>query len=272
MCHMERILYPVGHGAFFVEKILDYVVVYDCGSRSMNKTITPKILVNQINNALQSDEKIDALFISHFDSDHVNGIDVLAKHMNKYTKVYIPFYYSKFKILYDMGTRLAITMVENVLNQTGIRPILIKYRPLQEYLGYRGEDVDDRNIDNDNTGEPHEDGVGNLIIESGTRIPLPHIGGKKPKIPYSVWEYVPFMIHDEQEIFNAFQKEASNQGINLKNLSDLLPEQIDKLRAIYHNKGICKYPINDNSLILLSHATHCFPRHWFYIDLLKFRK
>jgi hypothetical protein len=171
--------------------------------------------------------QIDALFISHFDSDHVNGIDVLAKHMNKYTKVYIPFYYSKFKILYDRGTRLAITMVENVLNQTGIRPILIKYRPLQEYLGYRGEDVDDRNIDNDNTGEPHEDGVGNLIIESGTRIPLSHIGGKKPKIPYSVWEYVPFMIHDEQEIFNAFQKEASNQGINLKNLSDLLPEQID---------------------------------------------
>jgi hypothetical protein len=56
---MERILYPVGHGAFFVEKILDYVVVYDCGSRSMNKTIAPKILVNQINNALQSDEKID---------------------------------------------------------------------------------------------------------------------------------------------------------------------------------------------------------------------
>lgn len=261
MCKIERILYPVGHGAFFVEKILGCVIVYDCGSRNH------EILSKQIKSAFSNGEVIDALFISHFDTDHVNGIIELEEYMTPNTKVYLPFYYSNLTILYSQDVQIAIKLVKVTLDKKGIRPIQIKYGPLQEFRGYRRDDINNRNRDDDNIGEPHEDEDGNLIIESGTRIPLPHIGGNKIKLTYPFWEYVPFMIHDDQKIFEAFKKEALAKGLDLNHLDKLTSKQINDLRKIYHQHEVFQHTINENTMILLSHATRCFPRHWFYIDL-----
>lgn len=73
---MQRTFYPVGQGGFYSEtfttKNNKFNVVYDCGSVSSN--VNPVI-----SSSFNKNENIDILFISHFDSDHVNKIDILKK-------------------------------------------------------------------------------------------------------------------------------------------------------------------------------------------------
>lgn len=94
MCAMifKRTLHPVGHGAFLTEQFKDskndiwYHVAYDCGSFSKES------LYKEIDSI---DRYFDFMFISHFDSDHVNGLKRLIEKnlINDKTKIVIPFIY-----------------------------------------------------------------------------------------------------------------------------------------------------------------------------------
>lgn len=87
----RRIFHPVGHGAFYTEDFSPlpagraFRVVYDCGS----DTLSPYDFRNIIANISQQNGyllEVDLLFISHFDNDHINGIDYLIP-----KRVIIPF-------------------------------------------------------------------------------------------------------------------------------------------------------------------------------------
>lgn len=75
-----RELWSVGHGGFITEKILRrdgskvFTVVYDCGSKS------EKSIIQAINQSFEKDEVIDLLCLSHFHSDHINGVCHLLGH------------------------------------------------------------------------------------------------------------------------------------------------------------------------------------------------
>ena len=75
-----RTIHPVGQGAFYTETLHrpgsndDKHIVYDCGSLT-----SYKILEREILDYLPRGSTIDVLFISHFHSDHVNGIGFLSK-------------------------------------------------------------------------------------------------------------------------------------------------------------------------------------------------
>ena len=86
---VQRIFYPVGHGAFYVETFHDckgkfFTFVYDCGSS--NKNLIKKCIEDAVNKG--DFIKINALFISHFDEDHVNGLEYLQTYMDSNTKVF----------------------------------------------------------------------------------------------------------------------------------------------------------------------------------------
>lgn len=91
----KRILHPVGQGAFFTEQFLDdnqdtllYNVVYDCGSKSSG---IQKQMERSIRNILHDNKKIDVLFLSHFDDDHVNYVMFLKLHGHlDGTRIFIP--------------------------------------------------------------------------------------------------------------------------------------------------------------------------------------
>jgi len=72
---IQRIFHPIGQGAFYSERHENFNIVYDCGRRHNSKTAD-----TVITNAFKKEEVIDILFISHFDSDHVNKISVLKNH------------------------------------------------------------------------------------------------------------------------------------------------------------------------------------------------
>lgn len=82
-------LWPVGQGLFYTGEIKSegkaFNFVYDCGG---NESIITKMVDKYIP---YSDKYIDMLVISHFDNDHINGLPLLLKKVNKINKLFIPY-------------------------------------------------------------------------------------------------------------------------------------------------------------------------------------
>ena len=92
---VTRIQYPVGQGCFHAGRIEwgspdsrfsdDFHYVYDCGSSSGSA-----VLQDAVAEWRSQVPRLDALFVSHLDTDHVNGIDRLLASVAVGT-VYIPY-------------------------------------------------------------------------------------------------------------------------------------------------------------------------------------
>ncbi len=78
---LTRTIHPIGQGGFYTETLEEggekINVVYDCGGNSeafMHNYLDPK--KNNVN------PNIDAVFISHFHEDHINGLEYLLNNYN----------------------------------------------------------------------------------------------------------------------------------------------------------------------------------------------
>ncbi|MBY0148849.1 OmpL47-type beta-barrel domain-containing protein [Neobacillus niacini] len=88
----EFITYPVGQGLFYAGKLIkdndEFNFIYDCGSNSqemhLKKCITEYRTFNDT-------KDIDMLVISHFDRDHINGLDEIAGHYN-IKRIFFPYF------------------------------------------------------------------------------------------------------------------------------------------------------------------------------------
>lgn len=93
---LTRIIHPVGHGAFYTETLFNdknnkyFNVVYDCGGSSK------KIINKNINWYLdflkqeQGRKVINAVFISHLHTDHINGLDYLLDNADDVKFLFLP--------------------------------------------------------------------------------------------------------------------------------------------------------------------------------------
>ena len=108
---LERTIWPVGHGAFYTEQFKDgdnvlFTAVYDCGSEQekMRKECIEAIFPKD------KTTTIDALFISHFHNDHVNGLqDLLSRTQVK--RLYIPQLSDEY-LLYTLCTLSAVSATD----------------------------------------------------------------------------------------------------------------------------------------------------------------
>lgn len=84
----QRIHFPVGHGGFHAGVVTPYhgepsVYVYDCGTHLKQRGWTGESLARNLSGFVRefgevmNGREIDLLAISHFDADHVSGIDDL---------------------------------------------------------------------------------------------------------------------------------------------------------------------------------------------------
>ena len=142
---VTRVIHPIGQGAFYSERIecddRTYNIVYDCGSGNRKKT--PKRLERQIASYYKKEDVIDILFISHFDNDHINGINELRRHTSEIKNVIVPlieqedfWFYSiennEFERFYNSLTGLANSVYkikpagedDNRLNDIGLIDLL----------------------------------------------------------------------------------------------------------------------------------------------------
>ena len=116
---VERIQYPIGQGCFHAGRIQwrdgesgaarDFRYVYDCGSTNLPE------LEREIKAYRTPPFWVDALFVSHLDSDHVNGLDRLLGGVRVDT-VYIPYVDPDKSILDlvedDLGGGVSASLIE----------------------------------------------------------------------------------------------------------------------------------------------------------------
>lgn len=178
LSEITRIMHPVGQGAFYSEHFLfnnekSINVVYDCGAKDKWK-YNLDLVVTYFSAYLRMvlDPVIDILFISHFDENHVNGLEKIVERC-KINKVVLPV------LRKDDEKWLAITEfgIQYYKNYEKVQRLLnnvekVYVEPVDEdaILGHKD--------DNDNIFSNFEPEVYTLnslpkTIKSGTRITVP---------------------------------------------------------------------------------------------------
>lgn len=247
----KRILHPVGQGAFFSEQFFDairgnvlYNVVYDCGSKSSN---IQKQMERSIKSTLHDKKEIDAMFLSHFDDDHINFVNYLkiTGHLS--------------------GTRLFIPMLKEE-EWLGIEPLATNYKFILSLndTSVNGTRVIKVDFDEDDASERKADEEKNPlrsirvieeiqddVIPSGTPL-TPNISKKG-----YIWYYTPFNVRFKTLITD-FMGKLKAANLSYSKLSDkkYVTEHLEELKKIYKNLG--KAPtngtaVNLNSLLVMSY-------------------
>lgn len=105
----HRVLFPVGQGGFAFETIEGFSVVYDCGS------VTSPTRVSRYIDALAANgiHGIDFVVLSHYDVDHVNGLQYLLSKI-RVKRVLSPAIPADLHIVYDIATRGAYSLLHNL--------------------------------------------------------------------------------------------------------------------------------------------------------------
>jgi hypothetical protein len=232
---VERIFWPVGQGAFYSEKLKfddgkEFNIVYDCGSKK-------KELVHPLIDEFFEGTTIDILFISHFDSDHVNGIPEL-KNKAKIKNVVIPLIHNNDKILLDFyydeinkneGLRTLVSSPEDFFGkETNVISVTQGNRSDESRL------EETFNIDNVN---------GQKRISSGRRLTISNYE----------WIFIPHNIHFNERS-EQLNQALTNIGKNIEDLTkieDFDGPMIKKIRDIFNSKEI-EGTINSNSMFLYS--------------------
>ena len=235
---MQRTFYPVGQGGFYSEtfttKNNKFNVVYDCGSVSSN--VNPVI-----SSSFNKNENIDILFISHFDSDHVNKIDILKKSVHQIRTVIMP--------LLSSTCRSILISVYKALGKDYENSLKIISNP-NKFFGegtkiiYIEEDAVD--IDDESNQEIYDI---NKFIKNESKFK----SGKN--ISFSInsqsfWIYKPYNYKDKIR-YKELIKEFRKNNISIKELKniDYTSKNIKKIRECYKD---ISGNINQNSLVLYS--------------------
>ena len=254
---LQRTLHPVGQGGFYTEQFFVedtkfpdsklYTVVYDCGSMPVAN------VENAIDLTFHKGYLIDALFISHFDNDHINGLRKLRQRGIKLRYLVLPLLTNTQKILAFLSTGICKFGANEIKTYLGVDAEKVIYiRPVSS--------IDNENRSND--GNPVSlDGLGRnscseIFLSSGTKL----------KIADSIeWAYIPFNICDDslyEKILEAL-KTGSNSGLckTLEAIADdsteietieqmFTPEEQARLKEIYNS--VTSRHKNDSSVVVYS--------------------
>ena len=245
---MVRSFLPVGQGAFYCECFegnkRNIHVVYDCGSST-----SVKYVEKEIKNNFQEGDIIDALFISHLDKDHVNGIPFLLSYC-KVKRIYFPLISSAnkkiLKIYYSINhiSGFVAEFLENP--RSAIDSLGIDYYPELIQIDEAGT-------------EGMEQGFNGLDLprrRSGDNISGDiNISGASGGALYDEWLYIPFNFRQKERIDILMKKLASiyKRPITEDEVEELwrinAADDRDKIREAY--KGVPDN-FNTNSMTLFS--------------------
>ena len=254
-----RQFHPIGQGAFYTEHMnyhnQRFNVIYDCGS-----TTSVKLVNDQIEKTFDQGETIHALFISHLDKDHINGIESLIKYCNV-ERIFFPLISNLNKLLllkefneegfednftykFINNPKRAIADIENGETR---KPQLIAIKAVSPDIDNNNNNVFnlDDNSQTSSEGEPFD-----LSIPSGSII-------KKTSLPkfHGEWVYVPFNF-DQNKRKEELKTILSKSGITvineefIQNGKTLSPTDAIKLTKDAYN--LIPGKLNGNSMTVFS--------------------
>jgi len=261
---MIRNFLPVGQGAFYCERFKskdseEYInIIYDCGSS------TDKSLVEQqIKDNFERKETIHALFISHLDDDHVNGIPFLLKYC-KVKKIFFPIVTemnAKYLLLYnliknrgnDSFVASFLRNPYNALSEVGIENTPGLYQ-VRENVQDSNEEVDLYRIDA-------------IPVYSGADI-FSRIFEDEYKMSemYKKWVYIPYNFRRKDRVAQ-LQKELNilfGKNMNNEDLIEIWKKggiEREKIRIAYTK---VKGSFNTNSMTLYSGPEELIVQQYLY--------
>ena len=256
-----RTFHPIGQGAFYSESFhynkKKINIIYDCGSlTSIDK------IKNEIELSFPENTVIDAVFISHFDTDHVNAIPFLINRCNV-KNIFFPLISEEDKILLKIKAILEETVNVFAINflekpkHTIVNLINLKDNNIPRLIAVQAI--------NDETQENNEQY--DHVIPSGMDV-SDIISSDLKNLK---WEFIPH---------NFKQKERIKEFRELKQYKDLLKEvpdySLENLSSYLQNRKDSKDKIleireaykkisgnlNSNSMTLFSGAiSENLPNH-----------
>lgn len=209
---MIRSFLPVGQGAFYCERFRgrkaeeDVIVIYDCGSST-----DVELVEEQIKSKFYKGQTIHAVFISHLDDDHINGLPFLLKYCHV-KKMFFPLiteenaiYMSLLNIIHNRGREsFASFFARNpydAFNQLGIME-LPKFYQIAERDQNRDSQIDATVI-------PSGENVANRIWNNSVYNSL----------PYREWKFIPYNFRQEDRIRNLQRALKKCFGQNMNNIN-----------------------------------------------------
>ncbi|WP_339005847.1 MBL fold metallo-hydrolase [Fusobacterium polymorphum] len=248
----KRFILPVGQGAFYVEKFENKKnIIYDCGSMH-NKNKIP----NLIENCFKKNEIIEAIFISHLDEDHMNGVEELLKKC-EVKRICFPLITEEMKLILKIkimieeaiGSSYSEFVKEFIENpEEAIKKIIEKKKiELIEILpmGEENKKEIDKEIIKNNKIKRIEKKSGEDIAQEIKG--LEYNGNK--------WELIPYNFKQETRI-NEFKKNLKKEfkdEISLEKVEEIWKNNKDsskeKIKKAYKN---IKGSLNTNSMTLFS--------------------
>lgn len=262
---MIRNFIPVGQGAFYRETF--YIesesketktvnIVYDCGAE-LGKSLIEK----RIESTFNKNSEIEALFISHFHDDHINGIPKLLEHC-KVKNIFIPY-----MIKEDREFLLACSEIEQ--NKESVINFFLSgnivntinnmtngnYEP-NIYMVYSDEDREKQN-------QKDEWSKGTLSVSQEFDVRI--TGDKKNNaiiLDESLdntndlileWRYVPANVKHSSivEDFRTKFKDQFSYDLSVENIREILknPEKRKSLKNLYASEN---KDLNMTTMVLLS--------------------
>jgi len=239
---MTRTFYPVGQGAFYVEEFDDKkIYIYDCGTLPH-----VNIIENIIYNNFRKNQEIEAIFISHLDADHVNGLQCLLTHC-RVKKVYLPYLTQEEKVLI-YASYFCIQDNESFITRL-IENAPLAVRDLNPQAETRITFVmPDHEIINDDFPR---DSDYYQTVNSGDEIIVSDSNNE-----YANWVYVPFNFKNKKRTED-FRKKLIKEGINHEKIKNINIFKTNWANQLYREKLTNVYRtisggINSNSLVVFS--------------------
>lgn len=263
--YLFRTIHPVGQGGFYTERFKEsshfkkksYNVVYDCGSNTgKTQNGISRYLQREIKSTFSKNEKIDIVFISHLDNDHINGIDYLIREYDV-RNICIPLLNNNEKLLAlvkcsiegiketSFTYRFILDPVEAV-GSFSKPPKIILVKPLREDSEGGDGPVVSINQFPDNLKDRDQ-----IILDNSERIGIPCTHGKRDYI----WIYLPLNL-DGAELSEELEKYLKEERIhipaNTEEVKALLKSEntLKKLKAFY--QALPHGGINAHSMIVYS--------------------
>jgi len=250
---MKRTFHPVGQGAFYTEEFDGFTVVYDCGSSSDKEN-----LIHKIEQTFTKGQGIDAVFISHLHTDHVNGLEHLLKYCSV-KKLFIPLLGEEDKVmlLIDNEIQGGDPFITNLIENSENREILGETRLV--FVPAIGDNFPDL------TQEAQS--IESLNDGSGLQY-NPKLTSDCFKKSGLEWVFIPFNFR-QTERSKAFNKKLAQAGIVLNSVQAF--KQLWTTRKD-HDEIIAAYnavpgDFNTNSMTLFSGTEqskkHYLTANWF---------
>lgn len=266
---MTRTFHPVGQGAFYSEKFATwngdtFTIVYDCGALPFSSRLGRKI-----RSAFLEGEEIDALFISHFDADHINGLAILKDHC-KIRRVFLPYlneeekiflkaqYYLQYDSQYDSSTGLSYDEFEELLDTPDRflagdnEVVVIEILPIDpdeehERSRIRPEEAVDITLTGKKKSTNHQGAW--ETHQSGTVFQIP--------LPYE-WFFIPFN-YKQDRCSKAFIEALKEEGLSQDKIDTMekIIQHKEKLSKAYKSVaskilGATRSHLNKTSMMLYS--------------------